>query len=426
MVGKETGKCKIGGVAMSGVTKHIFEQDIRAIVSMWSQQIKNIQNILPQFYTDKDIIDCLKFFYPHEWESVEIKYRYYQQKDKVLKKRFGKARYNMKQPIELLKEVGVYKRILSSERREKYAKDFDIDYVNNARRILWEKRKLKIEKINLKIEKAKSRTQQVTPSFVDQLIGLYERKNTSQRDKMYILLELQKYYSPKVIQFFFKLNDTELNKQLRGIAFNHLQSFNYQPRARRQKYIQVHTKNKKRKKYLKEIYPYETYNIPKNPSELEYRIENAKEQKIKEFDYFISHSSKDSVVVQELIFFENKQGKNVFCDWINDVDYLKRHLVCEATLKVLEKRLEQSKALIFVSSNNSINSIWCKYELNYFLELGKQIYVIDKQDIEEEMFNIKLLEDEWFIDPNYKDLALLQGKKMSEPVYAHMEERIYG
>ena len=124
--------------------------------------------------------------------------------------------------------------------------------------------------------------------------------------------------------------------------------------------MQVHTKNKKRKCYLKEVYPYEEYNIPQNPDELEYRIENSKEQKIKSFDYFISHSSKDSKEVQQLIYDENQRGKNVFCDWINDVDYLKRHLLCAATLKVIEERMKQSKALIFVQSENSLKSIWCK------------------------------------------------------------------
>lgn len=118
--------------------------------------------------------------------------------------------------------------------------------------------------------------------------------------------------------------------------------------------------------------------------------------------------------MQELISFENKQGKNVFCDWINDVDYLKRNLVCKATLKVLEKRLEQSKAVIFVASSNSLQSIWCKYELNYFSELGRKIYVINAQDIISGNFNVKLLEDAWFIDPNYKEMALLEGEKIPE------------
>ena len=74
--------------------------------------------------------------------------------------------------------------------------------------------------------------------------------------------------------------------------------------------------------------------------------------------------------------------------------------------------MEQSKALIFVFSKNSINSVWCKYELNYFLELGRKIYVIDKQDIEDGLFDINLLQDEWFKDSAYKELALLEGQKI--------------
>lgn len=58
--------------------------------------------------------------------------------------------------------------------------------------------------------------------------------------------------------------------------------FNYQPRLRRQKYIQIHTKNKSRKEYLRrEVYPFEKYKLPKNPHELEYRIYNSREQTIK-------------------------------------------------------------------------------------------------------------------------------------------------
>ena len=176
--------------------------------------------------------------------------------------------------------------------------------------------------------------------------------------------------------------------------------------------MQIHTNNKRRKKYLKEVYPNERYTIPKNPYELQYRIENAKEQKIKEFDYFISHSSRDSKMVQKLITYENRIGKNIFCDWINDADYLKRHLLCEATLNVIEKRLEQSKALIFVESNNSISSVWCKYELNYFLQFKRPMYFIKKIDIENGNFNLKKFLNKWLMDPKYKELALLEGTKI--------------
>lgn len=60
---------------------------------------------------------------------------------------------------------------------------------------------------------------------------------------------------------------------------------------------------------------------------------------------------------------ENKKGHNIFCDWINDVDYLKRHLICEATVKVIE-----------------IDNI-----------------------------NIVKLEDYWFVDKGFKNYKLVEG-----------------
>ncbi|MFR3385617.1 MAG: hypothetical protein ACLTST_03705 [Lachnospiraceae bacterium] len=99
---------------MSGVTKHIFEHEIRDVISMWSKQLKEIKNILPQSYTEEDIIAMLKEFYPHEWNSVEIKYWYYEKKDRNIKKRFGKKRYNMKRPEQLLRNVAEYKNNVSS------------------------------------------------------------------------------------------------------------------------------------------------------------------------------------------------------------------------------------------------------------------------------------------------------------------------
>ena len=176
--------------------------------------------------------------------------------------------------------------------------------------------------------------------------------------------------------------------------------------------MQIHTKNEKRREFLKNEYAKQRYKIPENPEELEYRIENSKEQKLKKYDYFISHSSIDHDAVQDLITFENKKGKDVFCDWVNDVDYLKRHLVCDATLKVIEKRLEQSKALIFVESENSMNSVWCKYELNYFSELKRPIYIIKKSDIENKTFMIEFMEKHWFKDKDYRRLALIEGSKI--------------
>lgn len=397
---------------MPGVTKHISAHDIRDIISMWSKQLQTIIPILPCEYGKNEIISLLKELYPHEWKSVEYKYLYYKKKDEYIKKQTGKTRHNMPLATKLLDKVPLYKKLLSVEYKERWRSSFSADTQALEQQALYSKRKPKIDKVDEKIAIAKAKTQQVTPDFIDKLIGLYERKNTSQKDRMYILLELKKYYNSRVIDFFFKLNDTELNRQLRWIAFYHLQTFNYNPRARKQKYMSIHTKNKKRKYYLNNVYPYEKYDIPETPQELEYRINNSKEQLLKRYDYFISHSSKDGMSVQSLIAAENQLQKNVFCDWINDVDYLKRHLVCEATLNVIERRMEQSEALIFVESENSINSIWCKYELNYFSELGKPIFIITKENIDAGVFDLQPIKTDWYIDPNYKKLALLKGSSI--------------
>lgn len=143
---------------MPGVTKHIFEHDIRDILEMWSGQLRSIQKILPMYYKDKDIISLLKHFYPHEWSSVEIKYWYYQRKDKDLLNRFGKARYYMPKPEILLQSAYFYKTIMSQEYQKNYINNFSEVDVINAKVVLWNKRKPKIEKVDQKIEKAICKT----------------------------------------------------------------------------------------------------------------------------------------------------------------------------------------------------------------------------------------------------------------------------
>ena len=91
---------------------------------------------------------------------------------------------------------------------------------------------------------------------------------------------------------------------------------------------------------------------------------------------------------------------------------MKRNLLCNATLKVLEKRMEQSKSLLFVDSDYSRHSIWCRYELNYFKELGKTMYIISKEDIQNEKFAIRPFTEEWYLDSHYKRMVLLESEKV--------------
>ena len=109
---------------MSGVTKHIYDREIRDIIMLWNKQIKEIQSVLPQYYTDADIVSAIKYYYPHEWNSVKFKYSYYQAKDKCLKKRFNKVRYGMQEPEILLRCVDLYKKVVSLKYRNTYANNY--------------------------------------------------------------------------------------------------------------------------------------------------------------------------------------------------------------------------------------------------------------------------------------------------------------
>ena len=86
---------------------------------------------------------------------------------------------------------------------------------------------------------------------------------------------------------------------------------------------------------------------------------------------------------------------------------MKRNLLCEATLKVLEWRLQQSQAVIFLKTHNSIDSVWCKYELNYFAELNKPIYYLDENKVSNGDFCLVKYDIEEFVDPNYKKMELM-------------------
>lgn len=96
---------------MSGITKHIFEHELDDILLMWNAEIKSVTPLLPRKYTKVDIIALLKYYYPHEWQSVESKYIYYCTKDKYLKRHLGKSRYNMSKPELLIQRVPSFKKI---------------------------------------------------------------------------------------------------------------------------------------------------------------------------------------------------------------------------------------------------------------------------------------------------------------------------
>ncbi|WP_088225761.1 toll/interleukin-1 receptor domain-containing protein [Desulfosporosinus sp. FKB] len=393
---------------MSGFTKHMYTKELESIKKDLSNYVNKISVVLPREYGLETIVSLIKRYYPFEWQILNEKYCYYCAKDRKLKALRKKVRYAMMEPILLIESLNITRKLFSKEYIYSHKNGFNHGMQISAEEKFKNERDPKIRKRQEKISKAKIKAQEIEPFFLDELMGLYDRKTTSQKDRVYIIKELQKYYCPKVVVFFKKKVETEYNRQLREMAFYHLQELGHYTVLRKQKYMRIPSKNQKRRKLLKDVYMNERFNISEIPEELEYRIQNSKEQRIKAYDFFISHSSIDFNEIQCLIRELNSRKKNVYCDWINDNDYLKRNLVGLATRKVIEKRIEQSEAIILVLSEHSMKSKWVKYELNYAYQSNKPIYAISKEDISINSYSIDKLNDLWFQDENYKNIKLFE------------------
>lgn len=397
---------------MSGYAKHDYEKFIQETKRSLKKYVESVSITLPEIYEFEDIVQAIADYYPYEWRIINERYTQYTKADKKLPKFNRKRRYNMPAPCTLLREIPETKRLLSEDVRHNHRMYVGSEEWEIGVKAFYGERQRKNAKRKNKIDKALERAQRVEPEFLDRLIGLYDRKNTSQKDRVYIMHELEKYYCPKTISFFQRIAHAELNFQLREEAVRHLLSLGHYAKLRKQKYMQSHVGNKKRRETLLSEYAKDRYSIEAIPEELEYRIQNSKEQQIKTYDYFISHSSIDYQAVQLLIDKLNNVGVNVYCDWVSDSDYLKRHLLCDATLDVIEKRILQAKAVLFLDSENSRSSQWVKYELNYAAELGKDLCVVDIHVVDDDIPAIKALQDNWYLDSEYKRIKLIpSGEK---------------
>jgi len=83
------------------------------------------------------------------------------------------------------------------------------------------------------------------------------------------------------------------------------------------------------------------------------------------YDIFLSHSYNDRAIIPALKAELEKLDYKVYVDWIDD-KLLSRDNVSKDTAKVLQKRMKQSKCLIYATSENSSSSRWMPWELGYF------------------------------------------------------------
>lgn len=388
---------------MSGYAKRAYNKYICDQKSFFYKIIKDkIIPILPAKYNWTMAYNLLKEYYPLELRAFQFQLDIYKHQDKTLEKIKHKRRYNVRKIENYLNKYPI-SNLFRPAYIQAHGRNFEEVKRKELKRRFIECRQKQISKRMDKINAAKLKAQNVEPNFLDKIMGIYTRKGRTQKDRVYIIHELYKYDCAKVTNFLSKLLVSEQNFQIREMVFKHLQDYGYLPKLRRKDSIPIHTKNKSKRQAIKE-YRNLQFSIEGIPDELSYLINNSSFQKLKNYDYFISHSFRDYKAVQNLIKKLNAQNYNIYCDWISDSDYLKRELVCEATLEIIEKRISESNAVLFVDSKFSRSSKWVIHELQYAKENNKPIKMIDVIDCSKTSLNIKDMTEEWFV---YKEVGSL-------------------
>lgn len=351
---------------MPGKAKRKYEGELIRFAKRLRRPLELVVETLKPGYSENDLLQAFKDYYPFEWEEICERWKSYSEKDKFLKQKKGKTRYNPLKPEEYFFSLMKVRNLLSKGFREKHKQNYNEQIRESKAEALRLKREGRIKKKQQQIKNYTEDLQQVDPGFIDALIYAYHDYHNSTNDKMEIFKEIQKYECEKSRQFFWRINDSERNNQIRTLAFEHLQKSGH------------YVKLRKGFKGKKKSYQIEKSSFDGTPQALVKKLQDGKSiQGVKHYDLFISHSSKDKKYVRQVVEEANAIGLNCYVDWTADNDFLKRSMVSDYTKEVLKVRLEQSKILLYLSSDKSRESQWVSFELDYYKNcLQREIWMI--------------------------------------------------
>lgn len=324
---------------------------------------KLLIQILPEKYSFDDVINAFKECFPCAWEDIvhhcNEKNQNYTRR---LRKKLRTVPYstpeqyilrNMHLPTrsKVLNEnsrQSMYAQLVKSGQEKKKKRDAQL-----AEKLLY--------------------IQEVCPPYVKKLIKTYfkiRRTDSLNINARYlILLEASQFRCAETIDFLNKINACDKNNELRNMAFFSLQRMGEHPWL---------TRNRKGKKHQTMIKPID---IEKNPTKLLELIQKNQSLVFQSYDIFLSHSSLDTKELLQLKAYLNHLGKTVFIDWVNDRVMLNRENQNQDTWKVLELRMNQSKVLLYVMTDNSIQSQWTEREVNYIKASNKKVFIYKSHEV---------------------------------------------
>ena len=333
----------------------------------YKQQFKKpihiVASLMPQEFSDDDFIATFKRLYPYMWSDLEKQYLYWHGKNEYLIKHGKKSRYNFRKPYNFILDCSYHVR--KNLRK------------NHERTILSDGEKAKIEaeiladslkKVKKKQNKLLSKlhyVQEIEPQYTQAFIDHYFNTNDL-HERLEIIRELSKYKSDKIIKFFYKVNACTRNFSLKEESMRYIQGLGLPFVLRR------------KKKGKTTFIDNEIVKNESSPEELRKRLYVDKLERLKVFDVFISHNSKDEDEIIDFFKLLNEKHYVAYIDWVNDKFDLKREWCNASTAEVIKERIRQSRVFVLYLTEQTLKSQWCPWELGYADALGKKICIFQR------------------------------------------------
>lgn len=370
-----------------GITQRKYQYRLDLLSNSLKRPLHLVADTMTFGFSDEQFYERFKELFPNAWKQICDTYEDLKRLNDNREKRHLRKVPALAAPQDYLEKRS---KAIIVNRRKALTKESPIEEAEK----LYQTLRAKAVQVRAKAarkEKEMFAVQQLKPEEFEMLQKMYfELRKKSPQDideRLNILLEIAKYKSKETVTFLKKIQNCERNSNLQQYAYQALIEMQAPN-------VWLQRGHKGKKKLTDTMKP----NKISTPKALLQHIQQSKWQRHMSKDFFISHRSTDKEIIKSLKEVLNKQGFDCYVDWMYDREQLMREYSCKETAEVLIERLKQSKALLYVLTEESLKSIWMPWELGFFNALNKPIYVymvIKDEDIPE---YIELYAQVWIKD----------------------------
>lgn len=348
-----------------------YQREMKNFSKKFKLPLQKVSSIMPEGFSDEEFLQTFQSCYAGLWLAIQDRKAIYDMMDAQRVKKHLPVAYNHPEPKDWL--MARSKAVICNTRHKHRNGDILPEEERTALKdeLIQKCQKRQQEKKD-QVESIDQYLQMVKPDYTNFFIKSYfsnYRQTQESIDIRYqILLQAAKYRCPETISFMLKVNAMERNEYLRYYAFLTLQKKFGFPEILF-----------KRNHYSKGVPVKLIPNIIDTPEALMAAIVKEQEQieTAKRYDVFLSHSSLDRDLVLKIKAILNSKGLSVYIDWVEDQGALKRELTSADTAKVLIERIRKSRAILYIKTAQSSQSLWTPWELGFAQAIGKKITVLE-------------------------------------------------